>query len=441
MGDPKSDGLASTPSVERPTRVRYGVLAFVVVMSIILYLDRNCMAMAEDAISEDLRLSTGQMSFVFSAFYLAYALAQVPTGWLGDRLGPRTMLVACVVVWSACTTLTGLATGFVTLLVFRLLVGFGEAGGYPIAARVSSLWMPFSQRAFASGMITLGGRAGGAIAPILTAGLILAWHDWRPVFWVYGGPGLVWAALFWFWFRDRPADHPACNEAERRLIGATHAETTSPEGTAGSIPWRDVFRSTSLWMQCLTQFTTNVAWVFLVTWLPKYLKQAHHVELEQRGWLATLPALVGMAGCFLGGVTTDWLTRRIGLKWGRNLLGMTTKFLAAVGAVLALMASDRYLAIAALCLSSFAVDLGLAATWAYFQDTGGRYVGTLLGWANMFGNLGAVVSPLLLGWLGDHFGWDRALATCAVLYVISGLCWLGIDARIPIVKQPAPAPQ
>src|SRR5262249_1364456 len=345
MGDPKSDGFASAPSVERPTRVRYGVLAFVVVMSIILYLDRNCMAMAADTISKDLKLSGDQMSLVFGAFYLAYALAQVPTGWLGDRLGPRVMLVSCVVFWSACTTLTGLATGLVTLLIVRFLVGLGEAGGYPVAARVSSLWMPFSQRAFASGLITLGGRAGGVLPPILTASLILAFDDWRPVFWVYGLPGLIWAALFWFWFRDRPADHPACNDAERLLIEEWHAEVTSPEGTAGSIPWRDAFRSTGLWMQCLTQFTTNVAWVFLVTWLPPYLDERHGVPLEQNGWLASLPALVGMAGCFLGGVTTDWLTRRIGLKWGRNLLGMTTKFLAAVGAVLALMAGDPYLAI------------------------------------------------------------------------------------------------
>jgi len=444
MGDPKSDGLASAPSVESPTRVRYGVLAFLVIMSVILYLDRNCMAIAEDAISEDpeVDLSTEQMAVVFSAFYLAYALAQVPAGWLGDRLGPRLMLSLCVFVWSVATALTGLATGFVTLLIVRLLVGLGEAGGYPIAARVNSLWMPFSRRAFTSGLITLGGRAGGVLAPILTAYLILTWdNNWRPVFWLYTIPGLVWTVLFWIWFRDRPAQHPACNDAERRLIAARPAETTSPEGTAGSIPWRDVFRSASLWMQCLTQFTTNIAWVFLVTWLPKYLKEEHHLPLAERGRLTSLTMVVGMVGCVLGGVATDWLTRRIGLKWGRNLLGMTTKFLAAVGTLLALLAEDPYLAVAALCLTSFAIDLGLSATWAYFQDTGGPYVGTLLGWANMFGNFGAVVSPPLLGWLGARFGWSSALAACAGLYVLAGLCWLGIDARIPIVKRPAPAPQ
>jgi MFS family permease len=441
MGDPKRDGLASAPSVERPTRVRYGVLAFLTVMAVLLYLDRVCISMAEDSIRGALDLSKPEMSVVFSAFFFAYALAQVPSGWLGDRLGARRMLVACVLLWSVCTALTALATGFVALVAVRLLFGIGQAGAYPVAARVNSLWMPFSQRAFASGMITLGGRAGGALAPALTASLILAWGDWRPVFWVYAGPGFAWALLFWLWFRDRPMQHPACNEVECRLIGAQQAETTSPAGTAGGIPWRDACRSTSLWMQCLTQFTTNIAWAFLITWLPTYLKEAHKLELGKTGWLASLPLLVGMVGCVLGGITTDWLTRRIGLKWGRNLLGMTTKFLAAIGALIALAAKDPYVAIAALSLASFAVDLGLGATWAYFQDTGGPYVGTLLGWANMFGNFGAVVSPLLLGWLGEEHGWSWALAACAILYVLAGLCWLGIDARIPIVKELAPAPQ
>lgn len=436
MGDPKSDGMASGPLVQHPTRARYGVLAFVVVMSVILYLDRNCISMAAEDIRDELDLSKKQMGFVFSAFYLAYALGQVPAGWLGDRVGARLMLSSCVIVWSVATALTGLATGLLTLLVVRLLVGIGEAGGFPVAARINSLWMPFSRRAFSSGLITLGGRAGGVLAPLLTASLILTWGSWRPVFWVYTLPGLVWVALFWLWFRDRPANHPGCNEAECQLIGATHAEATRSTGTAGRIPWDDVFRSTSLWMQCLTQVATNVAWVFLVTWLPTYLKEEHHVELKANGLLAALPLLVGMAGCFLGGVATDWLTRRVGLKWGRNLLGMTTKFVAALGAVLALLADNPSLAIAGLCLASFAVDLGLGATWAYFQDTGGPYVGTLLGWANMFGNLGAVVSPPLLGWLAEEYGWSYALATCAVLYVLSGLCWLGIDARIPIVKSP-----
>jgi nitrate/nitrite transporter NarK len=163
------------------------------------------------------------------------------------------------------------------------------------------------------------------------------------------------------------------------------------------------------------------------------------VNLKEAGLLSSLPLLAGMVGCFLGGAATDWLTRRIGLKWGRNLMGMTTKFLAAGAVVVALQMNDPVLVVAAFALTSFAIDLGLGATWAYFQDAGGPYVGTLLGWANMFGNLGAFISPLLLGWQAEAFGWSVALMTCAILYVVSGLCWLGIDARKPIVRSPLAA--
>jgi ACS family glucarate transporter-like MFS transporter len=420
---------------EPPTAVRHGVLAFTAAMAVLLYLDRVCISVAGGAIAGDLGLDKLELGAVFSAFFLAYALGQVPAGWLGDRLGARVALPACVLAWSLCTALTGLVGGLAALIAVRLLFGLAQAGAYPIAARVNGVWAPFSQRAFTSGVISLGGRAGGALAPVLTASLILALGGWRPAFWLFALPGIVWAACFWLWFRDSPAEHPGCNEAEARLIAARPGGAeAAPRAAAGAIPWSAACGSVSMWMQCLAQFTTNIAWAFLITWLPTYLEEAHKLDLKESGWLASVPLLVGMAGCALGGVLTDRLTARLGLKWGRNLPGMLTKFLAAAGPLAALATGNPLLAVAALALTSFGVDLGLGATWAYFQDAGGPYVGTLLGWANMFGNLGAFASPLLMGWLGGRYGWSPALAACSALYVASGLCWLGIDARVPVVR-------
>jgi MFS family permease len=161
--------------------------------------------------------------------------------------------------------------------------------------------------------------------------------------------------------------------------------------------------------------------------------EVYHVDLAEAGFLSSLPLLAGMLGCLLGGLATDWLTRRLGLKWGRNLLGLASKFTAAAAITVCFAGHDATHTTLALAAASFATDLGLGATWAYFQDTGGPYVGTLLGWANMFGNLGAFVSPLMLGYLARDFGWPVALATCSGLFVVSGLCWFGIDARVPIV--------
>jgi nitrate/nitrite transporter NarK len=302
--------------------------------------------------------------------------------------------------------------------------------------------VPFNRRALASSLITLGGRAGGALAPAATAYLVLLFGGWRPVLWYYALLGLAWSVFFWRIFRQTPAQHPACNRAEVDLIeGGLPPEIISPRGDARTIPWKAACGSLSLWMQCVSQFTTNIPWVFLITWLPTYLVEEFGVDEEATGLFASLPLLAGMAGCLLGGMITDRLTRRLGLKWGRNSLGMFTKFVAAAGMVLALAAREPLLATLAFALVSFATDSGLGATWAYFQDAGGPYVGTLLGWANMFGNLGAAVSPLLLGWLASNYDWPTALAACAVIYVFSGLCWLGIDARVPIVpSKPETAP-
>jgi MFS family permease len=134
-------------------------------------------------------------------------------------------------------------------------------------------------------------------------------------------------------------------------------------------------------------------------------------------------------------VATDWLTRRLGLRRGRSLLGIAAKFLAAGGILASLVTRNPLLATLALAFSSFVVDTGLAATWAYFQDTGGPYVGTFLGWANMFGNFGSALSPVLLGFLAGQHGWPFALGACAALFIASGVCWFGVDARIPIVPR------
>ncbi len=418
----------------RVTGVRHGVLAITTGMAVLLYLDRICIAVAAPAIRDRLCLTHGEMGFVFSAFFLTYGLAQVPAGWLGDRLGARCVLTASVLAWSLFTALTGLATGLASLLTARLLFGIAEAGAYPIAARIHSRWMPFHRRAFASSVVTLGGRAGGALAPALTAVLMLAYGDWRPVFALYALFGVAWSVVFWTRFRDTPHEHPDCGPGEAALIeGGRPAEATDPRGRARGVPLRAMLRSRSLWLQCLMQFGGNVAWTLIITWLPTYLMEVYRVDLTEAGFLTSLPLMTGMAGCLLGGLTTDWLTGRLGLRWGRSALGLASQVAAGAATVGCLLGHDAVLVTLSLALAAFATDLGLGATWAYFQDAGGPYVGTLLGWANMFGNLGAFLSPLLLGYLAHDFGWPVALATCGVLFFVSGLCWFGIDARVPIV--------
>jgi ACS family glucarate transporter-like MFS transporter len=153
--------------------------------------------------------------------------------------------------------------------------------------------------------------------------------------------------------------------------------------------------------------------------------------------LASLPLLGGMVGCLLGGIASDRLTLRFGIRWGRGVLGIGSKFLAALLLVLSVQAGDPFLATAALVLAAFTNDLGLSATWAFFQDAGGPYVGPLLAFANMFGNIGATASPLLLAAVKQDYGWEAVLYLCSSFFVVAGVCWFFMDGRVPIVPESA----
>jgi ACS family glucarate transporter-like MFS transporter len=432
------------PVKEQPTRVRYLIVLAATLMAVVLYLHRISFSFAETYIRKDLGLSDVESARMLSAFFWAYALGQVPAGFLGDRWGVRPMLTLYILLWSLFTGLTGLATMFVVILALRLGCGLAQAGAFPASAGLLSLWIPFSGRARASAVVSLGGRLGGAAAPVLTAYLLVAFEPvgdpsllgvspWRPTMLVYGVVGLLVALLFWAVFRERPAAHPWANAGEVALIATGRPTGAAPAGRAGALPLGAMLRSRSLGLSSVAQFTTNFGWVFLITWLPRYLEEAHRVPVEERGWMASVPLTAGMAGMLVGGWVTDRLTRALGLRWGRGLPMALTRF-AAMASFLACLALDSPWAVTvALAGVAVSVDLGTPAVWAFKQDIGGPYVGSVLGWGNMWGNIGAAVSPLVLEQLRVRFSWDAVFLACAASFLISGLVSLGVDARVPIL--------
>jgi nitrate/nitrite transporter NarK len=261
---------------------------------------------------------------------------------------------------------------------------------------------------------------------------------WRPVMWVYGAAGVAVAALFWLVFRNRPEQHPLANAAEVALIESSRPPTvSSPHGRAGAVPLGAILRQRSLWLSSLSQFMTNFGWIFLNTWLPRYLAEVHRVPVIERGWMAGLPMGVGMVGMLAGGWVTDRLTRALGLRWGRGLPMSLTRFVAMAAFASCVFAPSPWWAVAALAVMAVSVDLGTGSVWAYMQDVGGRHVGSVLGWGNMWGAVGAAVSPLVLGWAIDRpgLGWNAAFLTCAAAFLVSGLAALGVDARVPVVPE------
>jgi len=448
MADPASrpDDIPNATLIsppDRPTMVRYVVMAVATSSSVLLYLDRVCISTVQGSIKEELGLSDEQMAFVLGSFFLPYALAQVPSGWFSDRFGARGMLTFYVLAWSLCTAMLGIATGFAMVLAMRMALGVAQAGAYPTSGALLRRWVPFSQRGMASSVVAFGGRMGGAAAPVLTVAMVGILGGWRSVMVLYGAAGCFVAAAFWFYFRERPVDHPGCNEAERRLIsggalapGLAKPRAAGEERRAALHTLRRLVASPSMWLMCLSQWGTNVGWVFLITWSPRYLSEHHGVADEQLGVMQSVPLFVGWFGMLAGGPLTDAAVRRLGLRWGRSLPMSASRFMAASAYVGCLFLPSPWLATAALAFVAFSTDLGTGPTWAFAQDVGGKHVGAVLGWGNMFGNLGAFMSPVILQSVISRWDingdWNEPLVVCALGFVLSGLAALGIDASKPI---------
>ena len=573
----------------RPTAIRFLVLGTAFFVAVLLYLHRFILTYAQQYIAEDLHLTEDNLGWCQSAFFLAYALAQVPSGSLTDWFGSRRMLTIYILVWSGFTVSMGFVGGLVGLLVVRAAVGLGQAGAYPTCAVVVGRWAPFSVRAFVSSVIALGGRVGGALAPILVSLLIVAmvpaktpessvlkardlldaaylteqldlstvpldkatdevrarqsaaakirklmtgpalppatatslamaskakprkfgdkpqvgmpalppeattqlvrninavltgppvltladstslpiekeakrlWNHkgeltltqrtrlnrlileaacpagvrkvyadgWRPVVILLGSLGLIAAAVWCFMIRNRPQEHPWANREECELIAGQAGG--APVKEKAPFPWRAILTSSSLWNLSISQLMNNIGWAFLVTWLPRYLRDVHLVPFEERGWMASIPLWVGWFGMLSGGWATDRLTKAMGLKIGRSWPVGLARLVGAAAFAAMLIHPDAWTATLLFAVVAFTTDFSAPPMWAYSQDVGGRNTAAILGWGNMWGNLGAALSPPLLNALlgANKDNWDLAFGACAVAFVIAGVTGMFIDA-------------
>jgi MFS transporter, ACS family, glucarate transporter len=423
----QQSGLSS--SSER-TRVRYVMLGWFCSLSMITYIDRVCIMSLGSDMRRDLNLDTTQFGFVFASFALAYALFEVPSGWLGDRFGARKVLSRIVLSWSVFTALTGAVWNFLSLLVVRFLFGVGEAGAYPNLARGARNWFPFRERGFAQGMIWMFGRWGGAVAPVVV-GALAVFLDWRWVFVVLGTVGILWLIGFTAYYRDAPSEHPNVSDAEREWIQNT--SSGSPAATA-PLAWSATLRSPTLWWLSFMYFCSNAGWAFFITWSKDYLEKDLGLQDMRLAVAAGSPLLFGGLACFLGGFLTDRQVRRWGRKWGRSLQAIVANALAGGFFLLALVLTDVYpgVAFACLCLASFFKDFAMPASWATTLDIGHRYSGTVAGIMNSVGNLGSVVSPPIVAALAQD-SWKPALIYSAVMFFVSASCWFFIEPRRVIV--------
>ncbi|MFL5245812.1 MAG: MFS transporter [Gemmataceae bacterium] len=484
----------NSPPALVPTRVRYIVLAFACALSMITYLDRVCIGSAVPYLLAALGFqSVEDIKLALASFSVAYAAFEVPSGWLGDMLGPRRVLIRIVLWWSVFTALTsltglpvfGMQFGFWTLVIVRFLFGMGEAGAYPNITRALHNWFPFQQRGLAQGAVWMAGRGMGGLTPLiwllLVDGITITettetgkeiskrvtspLMDWRSTFWLFGAIGLTWCALFAWWFRNRPEQKESVNEAELKLI---RSGQQGAEAGHGNTPWLKLLTDGNLWALCLMYFCASYAWYFNINYLPEFLKEQHGVQAGDV--LGAIykggPLWMGAVACLLGGFLTDWLIHRTGdRKWGRRWFGLIGHGLCAVCYLACAEARSALTFFLAISFAAFFNDLTMGAAWATCQDIGRRYSATVAGCMNTIGNAGGAVGTYMVGFLlaravaaYEHShnlsiaalndsdlakqallkeahlaGYHLNLLTFAGVYFLAAILWFFIDATRPVV--------
>lgn len=436
---PSKDAIALEP----PTQARYGVLGFLGTMTFILYLDRVCIGQATESIQNDLGMDNFEMSFVNTAFILAYAVFELPTGQWGDRYGARGVLTRIVLWWSFFTVLTGAAFNFWVLLVIRFLFGAGEAGALPNSALVTRRWFPESMRASAQGIVTTAMMIGGAVSPIAAAALIEI-VGWRGSFYIFGVIGAFWAAAFYYWFRDNPAEHPSVNQAEVNLILAGRAlHEHAP--THGPIPWGQVLTKANLWLMGGLMNCASAVFYILIFWYPRYLKGARDASNLESGWLSAMVLAAGAVGCVVGGRLADWRLRQTGdFRRAYKDLSCFAFGAAAVSLLVALRCDDLVLSAIFTGLAFFFMQTALPSWWATVTKISGKHVGALFGLMNALGAAAAITAQSFFGYMADAMKelgytgrdqWDPGFYVYVGILVVGSILWFFVDPRRPLVEE------
>lgn len=435
---------------------RYGVLALLCLLSMITYLDRVCFGNAAKAIEAELHLTpVKDLKWAFTAFAIAYAIFEVPCGWLGDRYGPKGTLIRIVLWWSACTALTGMVGlqfgswtfgGLGLLIAIRFLFGAGEAGAYPNITRAIHNWFPEENWERAQGFIWMSGRLMGGLTPLIWAILITgtsltpALVTWRGAFYFFAIIGVTWCVVFAICFRKHPAD--------------AAAETPS-HAHSRAVPWLKLLTNPSLIALCLMYFLINYGWFFNITYLPTYLQDRFSLKPNDLvGAIYTgAPLWVGAIGCISGGYAAGFLSDRLGSRTaGRRALGVLGMLGCAACWVGAYLAPNIHLFCLCTSLAAFFVDITLGACWASCQDIGRSHAATAAAMMNMIGTFGAALTSWFTGTIVERSvanaarvqevavkelsdadqlaarlaGFSAVFAAYSVIYVIAAICWLGV---------------
>jgi MFS family permease len=401
-------------------KYQHRVLGLLSLLSIITYLDRVCIAVAGPRMQDSLHISPQAWGWVTSVFFLSYSAFEIPTGMMGDRIGPRRVLTRIVLWWSVFTSLTGAVSNYFVLLLVRFCFGIGEAGAYPNASVVIGHWIPVRNRARAWGIVWMMSQIGGAISPLLVVP-IQARFGWQTSFYLFGFVGVIWGGYWYWWFRDSPPEKAGVTKAELEELRGTSIH--KHEG----LPWGVALRSGNLWRLMAIAACYVYALSFFQSWFQTYLVRGRGYS-EGDLVLSSLPYLVGAGGNLAGGITSDWLVRRLGLRTGRRMVGVAGLGSAAVFLTATILTTNNTLVLIFLSLVYGGLTFQQPNICAVCLDVGRGHAGAVLGFGNTAANAASAVSSVVFGYLVGHFGsYNAPLIPMVFTLCVGTLLWLTVD--------------
>ncbi len=434
MATPRAGTLVDSSegvSAQKRSNYRWTLAIFANLFALLSFMDRINLSVATPAIIKELHFTIVQIGTIHTAFFVCYALCQIPAGMLTEYLGHRRVLPFAVIWWSVFTCLTTLCGKLSSWIVVRGVFALGESPVYPGVNTAISIWFPKKERGKAAGFLQSGGCVGRIVGIPLAVYIIVAW-GWRAIFLVFGLAGIVLATAYYILMRTHPRESRFVNKAELDYI--TEGREASAGAKRGIPPWKDFLRSSQFWAIIVPCFTTNFINYIFVAWLPVYLLEAHHFSLKQMGSAAIFVFAAEAGGGLTGGAIADHVihTQR-GSQRIRAWLGGIGLLVCCFGLCMMATSTAQWFTVIWLAVSLCSMGFSMGALWASCADIGGKFTGTVTGWMNFWGQLiGGGLGPVLIAWISSRYNWQAAIFVTASMGIIGAIGWIFVKPDIPL---------
>src|SRR5436190_4348180 len=408
---------------------RYRILIFLFSLMFITYLDRISIGLVGKRIISEFHLTNEQFGWVLSAFSLAYAIFEIPTGIMGDRIGQKKVLIRIVLWWSLFTALTGFTTSLVTLIIVRFLFGMGEAGALPTMSGVISRWLPANELSRGLSASLIGQTTGAAVAPLIVVTLAVSF-GWRSTFFVNAFIGLIWVLICWRWFKNNPSEMKGITEDEKNYIEKNRSVTSH----GSTISWKKILSNRSMLALVASFFTSQWAAYFFIGWLPVYLQQGRHFSENNMKFVTSLVFVPAIIICLLGGYIGDIIVKKKGLKFGRRSIAMAALGLNSILFLIEATTQNDTLLVACFLMGFGCVLTFSVSAFGVCIDVGGNHAGAVSGLMNCVGQIGAFFLAIVFGKIVDSTGsFNAPLFVISGLLVIGSLLWLLVDPNKKLI--------